>query len=109
MKVTTDAESQLIAGPVGEFSDCLPYAIAAVGVGIVRMGSRNYVGNAIRNRQATHLEGHIPGFRTVVNAGKKMGMDVNHEMTTSNGDQGRRPNMPIIAGWAAGNCWSTGG
>src|SRR6202035_1385531 len=53
--------------------------IAVKCVGVIGMGGRDEMRDAIPNCPRTHLQGHLPGFRTVVDAVKNMGVDINHE------------------------------
>src|SRR6266849_8799426 len=78
MKIATYAKGKPAPDLLAEFGNEVSNSIAAIRVGVVGMGSRDYVSNAILDGQATHLQRHVPGFRAVIDTWKDMGVDVDH-------------------------------
>src|SRR5260370_14659936 len=84
VKVAADAKSKLVTDLVAEFGDEVPDQVAAIRIGVISMGSGDDVRNAVLDREMAHLECHVPRFRAVIEAGKEMGVDVNHQWISEN-------------------------
>jgi len=79
VKVATYAKSKLFTDLVVELADEVPNLIAAIRIGVISVGSGDYVRNAVLDCHMTHLECHVPGFGAVIEAGKDMAVDVDHQ------------------------------
>jgi hypothetical protein len=78
MKVAPYAKSKLSTDFIVELVDEIPNPIAVVYIGAIGMRGRHYVRDAVSDCEATHFESHLPGFRTVIEPRKNMGVDINH-------------------------------
>ena len=78
MEVAAQAEAGSLTNPLPEIVEQPRQELAVVTIAVVGVRRGDNLLDAIRNRHAAHLLGHVPGFGAVVYLGEDVAVDVDH-------------------------------
>ena len=78
MEIAAQDQFDAIPNFALQLSEQSGMTLTVVFVFIVSVRRGDHVGDAVKFSHLDHLDGHLPGARTVIDHGKNVGVDVDH-------------------------------